>query len=106
MNKAQAMFNDLGFKLYNSGEDFLLYKLETDYDKVLVNFNLELKTFYTDYHRFIDNSEAVFVPMNVRPQNIKHSAKYGHWQMESYHQINVNLHNAIHQQMVELGWIK
>lgn len=44
--------------------------------------------------------------LTERPQNIKHSAKYGHWQAEFGNEIGVKLHSAIHQQMIELGWLK
>lgn len=104
MKAALTLFHELGFNLYNSGEYFLLYKYESDYDAIFVYFDLLKKTYYTSWSRFVDNREGVFVPMNERPQNIKHSARYGHWQMEAYHEINVKLHNAIHQQMIELGW--
>ena len=45
MNDAMSMFRELGFKLYNSGEDFYLYKYETDYDKVFIRFDLRLKNY-------------------------------------------------------------
>lgn len=106
MKNALTMFNELGFKLYNSGEDFLLYKYETDYDEVFIRFDLSKKTYRVDWHRFVDNDEMVFVPMSERPQNIKHSAKYGHWQAEMYYEIDIRQHEAIHQQMRELGWIE
>lgn len=105
MNALQ-MFNELGFKLYDSREEYLLYKYETDYEEIFVWFDFPKKTYRVDWHRFVDNNEIVFVPMSERPQNTKHSAKYGHWQAEMYYEIDVKLHNAIHQQMQELGWIE
>ncbi len=106
MNNARTMFNELGFKLYNSGEDFLLYKYETDYDEVFIRFDLSKKTYSAESYMFIDNSDMVFVPMEQRPKNIKHSAKYGHWQREFTYGIEVKHFEAIHQQMIELGWLK
>ena len=103
---AIKMFKELKFNLYNQGEDFLLYKYETDYDEMSVRFDLTLKSYEVTWHRFIDNDDRVFVPMEQRPQNIKHSATYGHWQLESYCSIGVKLHNAIHQQLIALGWIE
>ena len=105
MRKALTMFNELEFKIHNSGDSFLVYKYESDYEEIWVNFNFEIKTHCVSYHRFIDNNERVFVPMSERPQNIKHSARYGYWQAEIYNDIGIRLHNAIHQQMIELGWI-
>lgn len=104
--KAVSMFNELGFKLYNSSESSLIYKFVTDYDEVNVHFDLELKTYFADWYRWVDNNERAFVPMNERPQNIKHSATYGHWQYDVDYRFDIKLHNAIHQQMRELGWIK
>lgn len=106
MKNALTMFNELGFKLYNSGENFLLYKFETDYDQVFIRFDLGLKTYNAEWYMFVDNNELTFVPMNERPQNIKHSAKYGHWQRKMTYDINIKLHTAIHRQMTEFGWVK
>lgn len=106
MKHARTMFNELGFKLYVSDENTLLYKYETDYDKVTVRFDLQNKTYSTTWSRFVDNNERSFVPMAQRPQNTKHSCYYGNWQVEMWHEISAEQHNAIHQQMIELGWIK
>lgn len=106
MNNAITMFNELGFKLHNAGESFLLYKFATDYDEALVHFDLELKRYYVTWSMFVDHHDQVFVPMSERPQNIKHSAKYGNWQADVINEVDIRLHNAIHQQMIELGWIE
>ena len=105
MSKAQTMFSELGFKLYSTTESKILYKYETDYEEIVVFFDLENKSYYTTYSRFIDNNERAFVPMSERPQNTKHSCYYGHWQAEMWHDVDIKQHNAIHQQMIELGWI-
>lgn len=104
--KARTMFNELGFKLHNSSNSFLLYKFATDYDEIIVYFDLKKRTYYTNWSRFVDKNEQTFVPMEKRPQSTKHSCYYGHWQAEMYNEINIEQHNAIHQQMIELGWIK
>lgn len=106
MKNALTMFKELGFKLYYSSDNYLLYNYETDYDQVFVGFDLEPKTYDITWSRFVDNNESVFVPMNERPQNIKHSSKYGYWQRDPCYKVNIALHNAIHQQMIELGWIE
>ena len=104
--RANDLFNDLGFKKNINSNTFLVYLFETDYDKLYVNFDLVLKRYYLTYERFIDRSDIDFIPMEERPQNIKHSASYGHWQSDNCIFISMELHNAIHQQLLELGWIK
>lgn len=106
MKNAQKMFTELGFELYSSTKSVMLYKYATDYEEIVVFFDLENRTYYASYSRWVDNSERTFVPMSERPQNTKHSAYYGHWQTESWHNVDIEQHNAIHQQMIELGWIK
>ena len=106
MNKAQAMFSELGFKLCTFSETLLLYQYKSDYEEMIVHFNLEKKSYYTTWSRFVDNNERTFVPMDERPQNTKHSAYYGPWQAEMWHETDIAQHNAIHQQIIELGWIK
>lgn len=106
MNIAKSMFNELGFKLYDSREEFLLYKNETDYERIFVHFDLKLEIYYVYWEIFIDHCDEKFVSMGKRPQNIKHSAKYGYWQRNIEYNIDVRLHKAIHQQLIELGWIK
>lgn len=105
MNNALRMFQALKFSLLNSSETLLLYKYATDYDEVSVHFDLEQKTYLVSWNRWVDNSEETIVSMNARPQNTKHSSRYGHWQREIFNEISVELHKAIHQQMRELGWI-
>lgn len=104
--RANDLFNDLGFKKNIHSNTFLVYLFETDYDKLYVNFDLVLKRYYLISERFIDRNDIDFIPMEERPQNIKHSAHYGHWQSDNCIFISMELHNAIHQQLLELGWIK
>lgn len=86
------MFNELGFKLHNSSGSFLLYKFATDYDEIVVRFDLLMQTYHTTWSRFIDKNEQAFVPMTERLQNIKYSAKYGRWQAQMWHNIDVIVH--------------
>lgn len=102
---ARELFKELNFNLIPTGNDLLIYKYKTDYDEINVYFYIDKKAYETQYMRFKDNTENDFVPMKERPENIKHSAFYGHWQKEDC-QIWCELHNAIHQQLVELGWIQ
>lgn len=101
---AKTMFNELGFNLDNLGKN-LLYEFKTDYDEILVVFDLDLRTYSVSLYRFIEERDKYWVPMKDRPQNMKHSSCYGGWQIESFYDISIALHNAIHQQMKELGWI-
>lgn len=102
---AKTQFQKLGFSLFYEKDSYLIYKFKTDYDNLYIHFNFELKTYYVGWERFIDNAERVFVPMKERPEATKHSAFYGHWQRETVVEIDSRIHNAIHQQLIELGWI-
>ena len=104
--KANDLFKDLGFKKNIQSNTFLIYSFETDYDKLYVDFDLVLKRYCLTSERFIDRNDIDFIPMEERPQNIKHSTRYGHWQSDNCIFIDMKLHNAIHQQLLELGWIK
>lgn len=107
--KANDLFKDLWFKKNIQSDTFLIYSFETDYDKLYVDFDLVLKIYYLISERFIDRldrNDIDFIPMEERPQNIKHSSHYGHWQSDNCIFIDMKLHNAIHQQLLELGWIK
>lgn len=101
---AKTMFNELGFKLNNSGEN-LLYEFKTDYKEIWVIFDLDLRTYSVSLHSFIEKRDKDWIPMKDRSQNMKHSSRYGGWLIESFYDISIALHNAIHQQMKELGWI-
>ena len=104
--KALNMFNYLGFKLHNSSDDFLLYKYGTDYDELYVRFDLPLKIYCVHAYTFMEYHDSDFVPMNERPQNMKHCSKYGRWVGETLFVINIRLHKAITEQMRELRWIE
>ncbi|MGN0807961.1 MAG: hypothetical protein ACI4MN_05915 [Candidatus Coproplasma sp.] len=103
---AAEMFKELGLDLYDSSHLALVYKYESDYQTLTVVFYLDNEVYAVVEDYFIDNERGVLVPMEERPQNIKHSAHYGYWQSETINQVGVKLHNAIHQQMIELGWIE
>ena len=51
MNKnmtAQDMFFNLGFKLVESDDDFLLYKKHTELDNTLISFDTKTKSIYSE----------------------------------------------------------
>lgn len=104
--KANDLFNDLRFKKIMHNESCLYYLYETNYDRIYVKFDLVLKRYNIFSERFIDRNDIDFIRMEERPQNIKHSTYYGHWQSDNCIFIDMKLHNAIHQQLLELGWIK
>ena len=105
MSEAKTMFNKLGFKLVNSDGN-LLYQFKTDYIEVWVAFGIDLKTYSVREYRFIEIKGKEWIPMKDRSESTKHSCKYGWWQIENFYDISIELHNAIHRQMEELGWIK
>ena len=104
--EARVSLSDLGFRKITQSNSDLVYAYEDDYVKVYVHFNLTNKTYMVNFETFIDRHDITFVPMKERPVNQKHTCAYGHWQSEMYVDIGMRLHNAIHKQLIELGWIK
>lgn len=102
--KAIKLFNGLNFNLTTADDKLIIYKYETDYDKIFVYFFMDRKVYEVESFHFVDNTERTFVPMEERPENIKHSATYGHWQKWNF-VVWVELHNAINEQLKELGWV-
>lgn len=102
---ALSIFHKLGFELYNSGEDFLLYKYGNANDEMYVRFDLTLKSYSVYAYRFKVYSDDDFIPMSDRTQIIRHCSTFGRWVAEVQFVIDIKLHNAITEQMRELGWI-
>ena len=46
---AQDMFFNLGFKLVESDDDFLLYKKHTELDNTLISFDTKTKSIYSEF---------------------------------------------------------
>lgn len=46
--KAEEMFLNLGFKLVESDDDFLLYKKHTELDNTLISFNTKTRSIYSE----------------------------------------------------------
>ena len=90
--RARKLFNDLNFNLITADDKWLIYKYETDYDKIFVYFLKDRKVYEIECFHFVDNTERTFVPMEERPQK---------WNFVVW----VELHNAINEQLIELGWI-
>lgn len=83
MKSAKTMFEELGFKLDCIQKEFLLYTQRTDYNSIYVEFEMGLKSY------------------SVK----KYIKGCGGWFREDC-LVSPDLHNAIHQQMIELGWIE
>ena len=103
--EAKDLFKELEFKILSQDKNLLVYSCEDDYNKVFINFDLKYKRYNITWEKFIDHLYNV-VPMAERPKENRHSGYYGHWQNQTNIYINAKMHNAIHQQIVELGWIK
>lgn len=103
--EAKDLFRDLGFIILNQDKNVLVYSHKDDYNEMFVYFDLMIEMYSVTWHRFIDNLYD-YVPMAKRPKDLKHTCRYGHWQHETSVYIDAKLHNAIHKQMIELGWIK
>ena len=103
--RASDLFKELGFNSIGSVSS-IVYAYETDYDRFYVNFELEMKRYCITHSRFVDRNDVNWVSMNRRPQNVKHSARYGTWVSENCIFVDEKIHNAIHKQLLELGWIE
>lgn len=102
---AKEMFEELGYRQIIDN-DTIRYRCLTDYIDFVVVFhtgNIFPKTYDVIFCDWRDNKTDSWLPMTERENNLKHCAKYGHWQKVDYG-INVNLHNAIHKQVEELEW--
>lgn len=104
--KAYDLFKKLGFEKRYENHDFIIYSFATDYDNMCVYFELPMKRYNITYERFVDRTDIDWIAMDERPQNIKHSASYGYWKRSSSVFVDMELHDAIHKQLLELGWIK
>lgn len=103
---ALSIFHKLGFELYNSSEYFLLYKYGNANEEMYVRFDLTLKSYSVYAYRFKVYSDDNFIPMDNQTQIIRHCSTLGRWVAESQFVINIQLHNAIAEQIRELGWIE
>lgn len=102
---AKEMFEKLGYR-QTVDYDSIRYRHLTDYIDESVVFhtgNLFPKTYDVWCLEWRDNKIAGWIPMDKREINLKHCAKYGHWQKVDYG-VDASLHNAINKQICELGW--
>lgn len=102
---AQEMFKKAGFDLYDETPTTLIYKHEEPRFIYTIFFNLELKKVSITEENWIDSDTGSLVPMDKREPNLKHCAMYGYWQYDTGAEFDVDIHNAIHQQMKEKGWL-
>lgn len=103
--KASNLFKEIGFRREGNPRS-ITYRWKTDYDELCIDFDLEMKRYSTTSARFIDRTDVAFVSMKGRPELTKHSARYGHWVSDNCIFVNMKIHNAIHKQLLELGWIE
>lgn len=108
MNKsAKEMFERLGYTLFLKDGETLIYRHKTDYVDNSVTFYLGNHfpmCYNVSFVDWLDDSTIDgWLPMSEREENLKHCAKYGHWQKVEYG-INLSLHKAINKQIEELQW--
>ena len=108
MKSAREMFEDLGYILFLKDNETLIYRHKNDYvDNSIIfhlgnHFPMCYDVSFVDW--LDDRDRDGWLPMNEREENLKHCAKYGHWQKVEYG-INTSLHKAINKQCKELGWL-
>lgn len=69
---------NLEFKLGNCA----LYTYKTDYSETCFTFDSDLKIVDIVQYRFILNPGVSSLPENEDDYDIRHSCKYGHWQVQ------------------------
>ena len=99
---AKEMFIEEGFQCTIDNDEEIFYIRKTDYREESISFEIKLKRYSIHQSSWIDNDVNGLIPMNERPENIKHSATYGHWQSTVIPEIDFKLHQAINKQIEEI----
>lgn len=103
---AKDLFRKLGFKKIAQNDSDLVYLCENNYTRFYVCFDLSLQIYNLSCERFKEVYDVDFVSTGENPEKAKYHCHSGRWQSYNDYVIDAELHNAIHQQIVELGWIK
>ena len=99
--EAKELFKQLGFEKVSQDKNLLVYSCEDDYNKIFINFDLKIEHYTVIWDKFIDHM-CTDIPMSERPRESRHSGYYGHWQSQTCIYLSTRIHNAIHQQLIEL----
>lgn len=106
MNKYITL-EDLGYKLNLQSDTTVIYEYKTDFIDYSILFRLgENPTYDVSFVDWWDNKGEGWIPMEERENEwLKHCSEYGHWQKVEY-PISIELHQAIHNKLKDLGVIK
>ena len=105
MNK-DITLEDLGYKLFSQDDEMIIYKHKTDYVDYSIFFRLgKNPTYDICFFDWWDNKSDGWLPMEKREENLKHCARYGEWRKTDC-LISIELHQAIHNKLEDLGVIK
>ncbi len=101
------MFLQKGFQCITDNDEEIRYLLKNDYEQMHIEFRKWMQDYCITYSRWIPKDSETWATMamnnDFRDDFDKHCAKYGHWQLESYVYVNMDLLQAINQQMKEIG---
>ena len=105
MNK-DITLEDLGYRLILQDDDTIIYKYKTDYVDYSIFFKLgKNPTYDIWFFEWWDSKSDGWVPMEQREENLKHCARYGEWRKIDC-LISIELHQAIHNKLKELGLLE
>lgn len=107
MNTKDITLEDLGYKLTFQDEEMIIYKNKTDYIDYSIFFRLgKNPTYDIWFSEWWDDKSDGWVPMDQRETEwLKHCSRYGHWQKVDC-LISIELHQAIHNKLKDLGVVR
>lgn len=91
------------FKLVSESDSSAMYACNTDYEKLSVRFDKEMKCVDIHYAHFVFN-EPTLEPQwkNETDEWLKHSCHYGNWQSETIICLSANAVEFINKKCKEL----
>ncbi len=105
--KAKDMFLAKEFQCIIDNDEEIKYLFKSDCEEIHIEFRKWNRDYCITSTRWTPKDSGTWTTMlannEFRNEFDKHCAKYGHWQLESFTYVNMDLLQAINQQMKEIG---
>ncbi len=101
MNKT---LEELGFYKYLDNENILLYKLDGETIRYSIHFDKKLQRYCVCFEMFIPHNDSWYA-QKFETKWLKYCASQGYWQSQIIINIDMDLHNAITNECIKLGWL-